>query len=111
MKATLYVHKTNDEAELDLPIHGLREIVEEFSACYRLTRRESEILALMAAHGFTNREVAERCMITEKTVKIHISNMMKKIGIGSIRKLFSLLFCHYSDIRTPNSEAIKITVV
>ncbi|MBW5449304.1 hypothetical protein GE107_25080 [Cohnella sp. CFH 77786] len=66
--------------------------MNRFSVKYRLTKRESEILALIMINGCTNREIADRCVISEKTVKIHISNMMKKVGTSSIRKLFSLLF-------------------
>lgn len=66
--------------------------MKDFSERYRLTQRESEIFALILTDGCTNREIAERCAIAEKTVKIHISNMMKKADIGSIRKLFSLFF-------------------
>lgn len=75
-------------------MHALEAHIVSFALIYRLTQRESEILYLIAAFGFTNKEIADRCVIAEKTVKIHISNMMKKIGIGSIRKLFALLYSH-----------------
>jgi DNA-binding NarL/FixJ family response regulator len=67
--------------------------MQSVSTRYRLTQRELEILTLIAAYGFTNREISERCGISEKTVKIHLSNIMKKVGITSMRKLLSLLFC------------------
>jgi DNA-binding NarL/FixJ family response regulator len=71
---------------------GLEKALQSIVDCFELTRRETEIFELLAVHGYTNREIAETCVISEKTVKIHISNMMKKIGIGSIRKLYSMLF-------------------
>ncbi|MFC5471720.1 LuxR family transcriptional regulator [Cohnella suwonensis] len=76
---------------------GVETAVRSVAGSFDLTPRESEILELLAVYGFTNREIAERCVISEKTVKIHISNMMKKAGTGSIRKLFSMIFISMND--------------
>lgn len=46
----------------------------------RLTRREMQILTLMA-EGKSNREIGERLVISEKTVKNHVSSMMQKMGV------------------------------
>ena len=43
-----------------------------------LTAREAEVLGLIAA-GFTNREIAERLVISETTVKKHINHLFAKI--------------------------------
>jgi DNA-binding NarL/FixJ family response regulator len=72
----------------------MSEVIQEFSKGYQLTQRESEIIVLIAVYGFSNLEISAHCMISEKTVKNHISNIMNKIGIRSIRKLLSLLFNH-----------------
>jgi DNA-binding NarL/FixJ family response regulator len=45
----------------------------------RLTDRESEVLILIG-QGLTNREIAGRLFITEGTAKIHVSNIMAKLG-------------------------------
>ena len=45
-----------------------------------LTRREREILALLAA-GLSNREMAERRVIAEGTLKRHIANLYRKLGV------------------------------
>jgi len=45
-----------------------------------LTRREIEVLRLIAT-GATNREIAERLVISEGTVKNHISNMFNRLGL------------------------------
>lgn len=66
-------------------------VLQQFFTNYGLTQRESEILSLIATHGYTNKEIAESCCISEKTVKIHLANMMSKIGIGSMRRLLALL--------------------
>jgi DNA-binding NarL/FixJ family response regulator len=45
-----------------------------------LTRREVEVLRLIAK-GATNREIAEQLIISEGTVKNHISNILSRLGL------------------------------
>lgn len=47
----------------------------------RLTRREMSILELVA-EGLTNREIAERLFLAEKTVKNYVSNILTKLGMA-----------------------------
>jgi DNA-binding NarL/FixJ family response regulator len=46
----------------------------------RLTRRETEILRLMAG-GYSNREIAESLELSEGVVKNHVSNVLSKLGV------------------------------
>ena len=45
-----------------------------------LTEREIDVLRLIAK-GATNREIAEQLVISEGTVKNHISNMLNRLGL------------------------------
>lgn len=45
-----------------------------------LTQRECEVLGLIA-RGMSNREIAEKAFISEKTVKTHVSNILGKLHL------------------------------
>ena len=46
-----------------------------------LSAREYEVLKLIA-EGLFNKEIAYKLSISEKTVKNHVSNIFKKIGVS-----------------------------
>jgi len=48
----------------------------------RLTPREREVVTLLAA-GLTNRQIAERLVVGNRTVEMHVSNVLAKLGITS----------------------------
>ncbi len=47
-----------------------------------LTIREREVLNLLA-HGLTNREIAERLVVSPKTVEHHVTQILSKLGARS----------------------------
>ena len=44
-----------------------------------LTPREAEVLNLLA-RGYTNREIAATLVISVKTVSVHVSHILRKLG-------------------------------
>jgi DNA-binding NarL/FixJ family response regulator len=55
-----------------------------------LTPKERDILKLIAL-AYTNRQIAERLMIAEQTVKNHISILYSKMGVARRMELMGLL--------------------
>jgi two-component system, NarL family, response regulator LiaR len=48
----------------------------------KLTERETEVLRLLA-DGKANKEIARQLQIAEKTSKVHVSNILSKLGMQS----------------------------
>ena len=51
-----------------------------------LTPREREVAELVA-QGLSNREVADRLVLSERTVESHVRNMLTKTGLRSRTEL------------------------
>jgi len=49
---------------------------------YGLTEREREVLASLV-DGRTNREIAEAMFISVKTASVHVSNILRKLGVAN----------------------------
>jgi DNA-binding CsgD family transcriptional regulator len=50
-------------------------------AAFGLSNREREVLALIV-QGRTNREIGERLFISQKTVGVHVGNILAKLGVS-----------------------------
>ena len=51
------------------------------AASLGLTRREAEVLALVA-EGRTNRQIGQALFITPKTASVHVSRILAKLGVA-----------------------------
>ncbi len=60
--------------------------IADKSATLGTTRREREIAALVA-DGLTNRQIAEKLVLSERTVEGHIANLFAKVNVSSRTQL------------------------
>ena len=69
-------------ARLDLapPIEGSRGEIQSIEEILGLTPREAEVLTLVA-RGYTNREIAAALVISVKTASVHVSHILRKLGV------------------------------
>jgi len=92
--AVAFVHKTVDPAELATVIHQA-VAGDEFFAIGKtrtadtavrrdvdLTPRETEILSAVA-EGMPNKQIARQLWLSEQTVKYHLTNLYRKLGVTS----------------------------
>lgn len=76
--------------ELDRKTRFEGAIRDEAASCYeQLTPREREMMALVVA-GLSNRRIAARLNVTQKTVEVHRSHVMRKMRVGSTAELARL---------------------
>jgi len=57
----------------------VRDRLAERMPCTELTPREQQVLKLIS-QGNSNREIASTLQIAEKTVRIHVSSVLEKMG-------------------------------
>lgn len=67
-----------------ISLHKKKAIKKEGYA--KLTQREKEILHLVSV-GMSNQEIADALFISDHTVKVHISNILKKLQLNNRTKL------------------------
>lgn len=72
------------EVHLDSAVAGqiIRRMAAPQAGVAALTAREREILALLA-QGCSNRDIADRLMISERTARTHVSHILTKLQLSS----------------------------
>ncbi|MBA3823779.1 MAG: response regulator transcription factor [Ktedonobacterales bacterium] len=67
----------------------LRRVSHPTSALTELTPREHQVLGLLA-RGFANKAIARELTISERTVKFHVTALMRKFGAGNRTEVVTL---------------------
>jgi DNA-binding NarL/FixJ family response regulator len=79
------------------PLAGDQVDVATVEGIEALTDREREILKMIAL-GMSNKQIAARLFISEKTVKTHANHVFRKLGVAS-RLQATLAFQSYQRAR------------
>lgn len=64
------------------PEEPIESKIEKLSATYGLSGREKEI-ALLLYKGKNNSEIAEQLFLSTNTIKVHASNLYRKLGVSN----------------------------
>jgi DNA-binding CsgD family transcriptional regulator len=75
-----------EQAETELAATGARPRRLLLSGVESLTASEKRV-ASFAAEGLSNKDIAQALFVTTKTVEVHLSNVYRKLGIGSRTEL------------------------
>jgi DNA-binding CsgD family transcriptional regulator len=75
-----------ERAEEELAATGARPRRLLLSGVESLTASERRV-ARFAADGLSNKDIAQALFVTTKTVEVHLSNVYRKLGIGSRSEL------------------------
>jgi len=76
---------------MSLERHGAD--LEKLQPQFGLTNRQLEIMKPLLS-GASNKEIADKLCVSEDTIKGHLKNIMRQMGVSSRTELLSMIFQH-----------------
>ncbi|MET3955023.1 DNA-binding CsgD family transcriptional regulator [Rhodococcus sp. OAS809] len=68
-----------------------------------LTPREQQVAELVA-QGLTNRAIADKLVISQRTVDGHVDHILNKLGYGSRTRIAAWVLQRTNDFRNPSTS-------
>lgn len=72
----------DNAARAGLALEGPRDALADPANTYDLTPRERQVLDLLVK-GYSNRAIGEALYIAERTASVHVSRILRKMGVRS----------------------------
>lgn len=79
LQASTFSFQNPTDIRQPLPTHGNIQLTPELD---KLSKREREVLCLIII-GYTNRQIAEKLFISERTVKNHVTRILSCLNVSS----------------------------
>ena len=106
--ANFSVIKDKDNELLGILLTGkaVKEI-KQLKSFYKISRREAEVIQNIV-NGLASKEIAEKMNITERTIKMHLTNIYNKLGVDNKVQMMAFL----KDFNLlPEQEAEKTVIL
>ncbi len=99
LKGEMWLSRKMSQKYITVLRQNRRPVKERHSA--DLTRRETEIMSLLA-QGKTNHQMADLLFVSENTIKTHLHNIFKKIGVDN--RVQALIWVNESSLDVENTH-------
>ena len=71
----------------------------------RMTKRELEVMNLVA-EGFTNKEIAQKLMLSKYTIKSHVHNILSKLSLSTRVQIAKYTYQSESQKSSPDTTSL-----